>query len=151
MVTMAANAMVDTNVLLRALHRTLPLHIECRHLITQIHTDGYTTWVNRQIIREYLVHVTRPGGMFVEPLTGAQAERQVHLIERMFVVADETKSVTDHLVELIRDYPTGGKQIHDANIVATMFAYDIDTLLTLNEADFKRFAGKITLRTLSTS
>ncbi|MBE0705525.1 MAG: PIN domain-containing protein, partial [Afipia sp.] len=140
-----------TNVLLRALHRTLPLHLECRQLIAQVRADGYTPWVSRQVIREYLVQVTRPGGMLIEPLAGEQAERQVHLIERMFVVADETKSVTDHLMELIRDYPTGGKQIHDANIVATMLAFDIDTLLTLNEADLKRFAGIIMLRTLTAS
>jgi len=35
--------------------------------------------------------------------------------------------------------------VHDANIVATMLTYGIDTLLTLNIDDFKRFADKIML------
>ena len=37
----------------------------------------------------------------------------------------------------------GGKQIHDANIVATMLAYNIPCLLTHNVKDFKRFEGII--------
>ena len=34
---------------------------------------------------------------------------------------------------------------HDANLVATMLAYGIDTLLTFNIDDFKRFGDKIKL------
>ena len=46
------------------------------------------------------------------------------------------------------EYPTLGKQVHDANIVATMLAHGIDMLLTLNVDDFKRFEDKITLISL---
>jgi hypothetical protein len=58
---------------------------------------------------------------------------------------DETQAVTEQLLSLLRLYPTRGKQIHDANIVATMLAYDIDTLLTMNIDDFRRFSGQIHL------
>ncbi len=46
---------------------------------------------------------------------------------------------------LLREYPTAGKQVHDANIVATMLAYGIPTLLTQNVDDMRRFAGKIAI------
>ena len=46
-------------------------------------------------------------------------------------------------MEILGVYPSGGKQIHDANIVATMLVYGIDTLLTLNVEDMKRFADRI--------
>ncbi len=39
----------------------------------------------------------------------------------------------------------GGKQVHDANIAATMLAHGITRLLTFNVADFQRFAGLIEL------
>jgi len=42
----------------------------------------------------------------------------------------------------------GGKQVHDANIVATMQAYGISHLLTHNIADFKRFESFITIVSL---
>ena len=38
-----------------------------------------------------------------------------------------------------------GKQVHDANIVATMQAYQIPYLLTANIGDFNRFSTLITL------
>ena len=34
----------------------------------------------------------------------------------------------------------GGRQVHDANIVATMLAHGEGRLLTFNDADFRRFA-----------
>ena len=37
----------------------------------------------------------------------------------------------------------GGKQVHDANIVATMLAYGERRLLTFNIRDFRRFAAHI--------
>lgn len=47
----------------------------------------------------------------------------------------------------MRDYSVSGRQVHDANIVAVMLANGIDTLLTLNTADFKRYEDRITLLT----
>ena len=61
------------------------------------------------------------------------------------MVADETPEVTDQLLELLRTYPTRGKQVHDANIVATMLVNGVDTLLTMNVADFQRFHDRINL------
>ena len=39
----------------------------------------------------------------------------------------------------------GGRQIHNANIVATMLAYGERKLLTLNAADFRRYEDRIEL------
>jgi predicted nucleic acid-binding protein len=36
-----------------------------------------------------------------------------------------------------------GKQVHDANVVATMLVHGVDTLVTLNSDDFVRFSGHI--------
>jgi predicted nucleic acid-binding protein len=41
-----------------------------------------------------------------------------------------------------------GRQVHDANIVATMLANGITRLLTFNVADFRRFAALISVETL---
>lgn len=49
------------------------------------------------------------------------------------------------LLRLLTVTPTGGKQIHDANIVATMMAYNIPVLLTFNRRDFERFGQYVTL------
>jgi len=69
--------------------------------------------------------------------------REIDAIRALYQMADETEQVTLNLLALIKEIPVGGKQIHDANIVATMIAYGIDTLLTANVDDMKRFASKI--------
>jgi len=61
----------------------------------------------------------------------------------LFRIADETSATTQTLLLLLNDYPVSGKQIHDANIVAAMLTNGIDTLLTLNAADFNRYSNKI--------
>lgn len=80
---------------------------------------------------------------FVLPVE--QVLMQLQNILSLFRVADENTEVTTQLVSLLQKYPTGGRQIHDANIVATMLAYNIDTLLTFNVDDMKRFEEEITL------
>jgi len=46
--------------------------------------------------------------------------------------------------------PSGGKQVHDANIVATMLVNDIDTLVTNNVSDMERFSKQVTIVPLVT-
>ncbi len=54
----------------------------------------------------------------------------------------------DRLLELLAEHPNAGKQVHDANIVATMHAHGVRRLLTFNTNDFRRFAGIIDLEPL---
>jgi hypothetical protein len=56
--------------------------------------------------------------------------------------------VTERLKDLLARFPTAGRQVHDANIVATMLAYGVDRLLTGNVADLVRFSGVIDLEPL---
>ncbi len=62
---------------------------------------------------------------------------------QIFKVADENQAITSTLVGLLAKYKIGGRQIHDANIVATMLVNGIDILLTTNIEDFKRYEDRI--------
>jgi predicted nucleic acid-binding protein len=46
-------------------------------------------------------------------------------------------------VELCRAVAVAGRQVHDANIVATMLAHGETRLLTMNRSDFRRFDARI--------
>jgi len=99
------------------------------------------------VIREYLASVTRPQPS--EPaLTPEQAVADVRRLMRNFFVADESEAMTEHLVNLVRCFGVKGRQIHDANIVATMLVNGIHRLLTFNVADFRRFEPLIVLEPL---
>jgi hypothetical protein len=60
-----------------------------------------------------------------------------------FRMADDSAAVMEALFELAIQVPMAGKQVHDANIVATMHAHRLGQLLTQNVADFQRFGAKI--------
>ena len=62
-----------------------------------------------------------------------------------FEILEDGGHVTELLVAFIRELPIAGKQIHDANIAATMLAHDERRLLTFNAKDFRRFGERIEL------
>ena len=68
---------------------------------------------------------------------------RLRYLEDQFQVADDTAIVTAQLINLMKNIKAGGKQVHDANIVATMLAYNIPCLLTHNIKDFQRFEDAI--------
>lgn len=144
---MDGKTFVDTNILLRATITQFPLHEQAKQLVNDQIDSAVELWISRQVIREYIVQATRPQS-FMRPMTIEQVEAQTTGIRALFHIADETEAVTDQLLELLKAYPTQGKLIHDANIVATMLVNQIDTLLTLNIADFKRFEDKIKIVTI---
>jgi len=141
---MAGKAFVDTNILLRAMIPQMNQHAEAEALIQRMWESDVELWVSRQVIREFLVQVTHPNS-FSPALSIEQVMNQMQIVTTLFRVSDDTEVVTRQLLALLSSYPTRGKQVHDANLVATMLVYGIDTLLTLNVDDLKRFSDKITL------
>ena len=69
----------------------------------------------------------------------------VRRLDRAFEVLEDGARVTETLVSLCREVDVGGRQIHDANIVATMLAHGERRLLTFNAADFRRYGDRIEL------
>lgn len=144
MMTMGAKVFVDTNILLRAFHKDYIEHSRARVLFDKMFDDGNELWISRQVICEYLVQVTNLK-TFSNPLSINVILAQLHNIITLCKVADETPQTTAMLLNLLVSHPTHGKNIHDANIVATMLVHEIKILLTLNIDDMKRFSDRISL------
>ena len=133
---------VDTNVLVFSRVPSAPLHAVAKVAVDAIFLSGADLWISRQIIREFIATLTRPQ-KFTPPLPIAQVTGEVLNLECAAIVADETAAVTQQLLALLAAIPCGGKQVHDANIVATMLVHGVPNLLTHNVADFKRFGHLI--------
>jgi predicted nucleic acid-binding protein len=67
-----------------------------------------------------------------------------------FRIAEDGPACTEILLSLLQKVPFAGKQIHDANIVATALAYGIPRILTNNTSDFDRFSSLIEIVPLNT-
>jgi len=133
---------VDTNVLVAANVATHPRHTAALQRLKDLSAGGAEFWISRQVLREYLATLTRPQ-MFALPQPVSVLVTQVAYFQSKMKVADETAAVTANLLALLQAVPLGGKQVHDANLVATMKALGIARLLTDNIADFKRFGPLI--------
>ena len=103
-------------------------------------TAGVVLWLSRQVLREYLVSLTRPQ-QFPIPPDLATVIAQVQQFPQRFQVANKEPEVTARLLALLTAVPTRGRRIHDVNIVATMLVYGVRRRLTHNTEDFARFTG----------
>lgn len=142
--TVADPVLVDTNVLIYHQIATSPFHVAARTQLRDLLAAGHTLWVSRQILREYLAAMSRPGTV-TPPLPMTTLIADVQTFQSRFFIAEDGPAVTAHLLSLLASVPCAGKQVHDGNIVATMLTYGIPRLLTHNVADFSRFAAVITL------
>jgi predicted nucleic acid-binding protein len=133
---------VDTNVLTRATIDKAPLHGEARAILDKLWDEKVELYISHQVIREYIANATRPQ-TYSPPLPIQSVLEQVADFRKTFYSLPDSPAVLRKLLELVRKVPVGGKQVHDANIVATMLAYDIEELLTNNIGDFERYQAFI--------
>jgi predicted nucleic acid-binding protein len=146
-----ARAMLDTNVLLAATDEGRAQHNQALGIVNDWPGRGTTLYTSGQIIREYLAVATRPaeknglGMRLADALANVRAFRA-----RTSLLAEDSK-VADRLLTLLGDISCGGKQIHDANVVATMLVHGIDTIVTINLVDFTRFERQVRLVGLGTA
>jgi predicted nucleic acid-binding protein len=145
MATTAGDAtFIDTNVLVNVKQQFSPFHSAAVSRLDELRDQGVTLWINRQVLREYLVAMSRPGGL-TKPVPMANLVRDVREFSAAFLLADDDQRVTEELLRLLTRVAVAGKQVHDANVVATMLVQRIPRLLTNNVGDFARFSDIITI------
>jgi predicted nucleic acid-binding protein len=138
---------VDTNILAYISLVNSPFHLAAQNKLNDFLQQGFELWISRQIIREYLVVMSRAlaeQGAF----DAAQLVADTEKLTAQFSIADDTDLVSTQLFQLIVKYKVQGKPVHDCNIVAAMQVNGISHLLTNNEADFKRYDEGITVVSL---
>lgn len=134
---------IDTNVLVYARFVDAPWHDSARGSLERAATSGEVQRISRQVLREYLATSTRPQAW--GSLSIAESLADVDRLRDMFDVLEDGPRVTEQLLNLCREVSVSGKQVHDANIVATMLTHGERRLLTFNDADFRRYGPRVEL------
>ena len=141
--TLPRQVMLDTNVLLAATDEGRAEHDQALAIVNEWPGRGTTLYTSGQIMREYLAVATRPAEKNGLGLALTDALANVRALRgRMSLLAEEAK-VADRLLALLDDIACGGKQVHDANVVATMLVHGIGTIVTINLDDFTRFVQHV--------
>lgn len=140
---------IDTNILVYANLALSPFHTLAVERLQEYNRQGCELWVSRQSLREYLSAMTKQN-VLTASIQISSLVADVQYFASRFLIGEDGTEVTDKLLNLISKYPTGGKQVHDANIVATMMNCGVNHLLTHNVKDFIRFSDVITILPLVT-
>ena len=141
---MADKVFIDTNVLLNAAFAQREKHQECQQEIEALVSQDTELWINGQVIREFIAESTR---MTTDGKKLSIQEIRYHLNRYLTLchVVDESMAVRVNLLRLWSELEIRGNNIHDTNIVATMLAAEIPTLLSLDKG-FRRYTEHIDWR-----
>ncbi|NJK99908.1 MAG: type II toxin-antitoxin system VapC family toxin [Spirulinaceae cyanobacterium SM2_1_0] len=134
--------LVDTNVLLRFVDRSHPLHPLLRTAIRELRQDGHKLQVFSQNCIEFWNVATRPIERNGFGLAPPETERLLQLIERLFPVLPDSSEIYKEWRRLVVAFGVSGVQVHDARLVALMKVNGISCILTLNVEDFKRYISE---------
>jgi len=95
-----------------------------------------------------LAVTTRPAPGQTAPPDYAAILGNIASFRSGFHVLEGTRIVSEKLGELVQRFSVKGRQVHDANIAATILANGLKDLLTHNISDFARFSPLLTAHAL---
>lgn len=111
-------AMLDTNVFLAATDEGRAGHRAALVIVNDWAAGDTVLCASGRILREYLAVATRPAGRNGLGLKLQDALANVRAIRERTTILAEDSRVADRLAGLLADVECGGKQVHDANVVA---------------------------------
>ena len=143
------DVLVDTNVILRRIHRAHPQHRAAREAISRLTEGGNRPSVASQNLVEVWAVATRPLENNGLGLTPGQAERVLARVESSVFRLPESDAVYAEWRRLVVAHGISGKKTHDARIVASMLVHGLTHVLTFNASDFARYPNIVVLDPLT--
>jgi predicted nucleic acid-binding protein len=133
--------LVDTNVLLRFANRRDPYHALMRTAIQRLRQAGRQLCITPQNCVEFWNVATRPASRNGFGLTPNDSDRMLRLLERLFPALPEQPATYAEWRQIVVQFNVAGVQVHDARLIAAMRVHTASHILTVNTADFARYAS----------
>jgi predicted nucleic acid-binding protein len=133
--------LVDTNILLRSAQPTHPLCSEATSAVSKLLRQEDAVFFCSQNIAEFWNVATRPAEVNGLGFSHEEALQEVASIENLLTLLPDIPAIYPVWKRLVQDHRVQGVKVYDARLVAVMSVYLIDTILTFNIADFKRYGN----------
>jgi predicted nucleic acid-binding protein len=135
---------VDTNVLVGAIQTfDLPLRSTARRAFKSLYRQGEQLICFSQNLVEFWNASTRPSTANGLGFAPEHAARYVDRFQALFRLLPDTPEVFPIWRQLVLEHRVSGIQVYDARIVAAMIVHHVNTILTFDLDDFKRYTGII--------
>lgn len=133
--------LVDTNVLLRSAQANHPLSSQAVHAVSRLLRQRDSVFFSSQNIAEFWNVATRPAGMNGLGLSIDEVVMEVSSIESLLTLLPDIPGIYPEWKRVVEQHRVLGVKVYGARLVALMNLYGVDTILTFNTGDFKRYAG----------
>jgi predicted nucleic acid-binding protein len=143
--------LVDTNVMLRSIQNSHPLHADAAHSIKSLLRQGEELSITPQNLIEFWAVATRPQLNNGLDLSIHETAQLLVAFRTDFRLLTDNNDIFKKWEELVQQHRVLGKQVYDARLVAAMIVHDVSHLLTFNTDDFKRFTTIVAVNPQSIS
>lgn len=133
--------LVDSNILVFSANLNSPMVHEVSRATSLLLSRGERLCVIPQNLIEFWAVATRPVTSRGLGLSVKQTSAELTRIKSVFHLLPDSPAIYPEWEKLVTQHAVLGKNVHDARLVAAMTVFGLDTLLTTNKPDFKRFAG----------
>ena len=133
--------LIDTNVLLRAVQPSHPMHPVALRALERLFTGPEPLFIAIQNVAEFWNAATRPLAVNGLGMTVEEAGEEVKRLESFFEIVSESAASYAAWKTLVTAHRVRGAQVHDARLAAVMIASGITRIVTFNVRDFSRFAA----------
>jgi predicted nucleic acid-binding protein len=131
--------LVDTNILLRSAQ---PSHLRCAqatHAVAKLLREGGDVFFSAQNVAEFWNVATRPIESNGLGFSRHEVSREVRSFENLLTLLPDTPAIYPAWKRLVEEYAVKGVKVYDARLVALMSVYAVDSILTFNASDFRRY------------
>ena len=133
--------LVDTNILLRSAQPTQPLCAQATQAVSKLIRQKDAVFFCSQNIAEFWNVATRPADLNGLGLSHKEVLQEVSSIERLLTLLPDIPAIYPAWKEIVADNKVQGVKVYDARLVAIMTVYAVESVLTFNTADFKRYSN----------
>ncbi len=133
--------LTDTNILLRSAQPSHPLCSEATHAVSRLLRQKESVFFCSQNITEFWNVATRPAGANGLGMSVDEVLREINSIETLITLLPDIPGIYAEWKRIVARHDVQGVKVYDARLVAIMTVYSVDSVLTFNAADFKRYSN----------
>jgi predicted nucleic acid-binding protein len=133
--------LVDTNILLRSAQPNHPLCAQATHAVSKLIRQKDAVFFCSQNIAEFWNVATRPADQNGFGLSQEEVLQEVSSIEKLLTLLPDIPPIYTAWKEIVGNHKVQGVKVYDARLVATMNVYAVESVLTFNTDDFKRYSS----------
>jgi predicted nucleic acid-binding protein len=131
--------LVDTNILLRSAQPNHPLCYQATHAVSKLLQQKDSVFFCPQNVAEFWNVATRPADRNGLGFSYEEVLREVTSIEELLTLLPDVPAIYPAWKRIVHDNKVQGVRVYDARLVAVMSVYAVESILTFDSADFKRY------------